>query len=195
MRRLPSANASLKATCEPNRRTGRRQGRLRNSIRLSVGTSPRVARRISLHNLLSRFIPMDLLPFSSAKSGDALARGDHEFESLLLQRGVWYEPDFRKRIPSMTVGDFANANPSAALARGTEAMIGCPAEGSLRRNSDADADREAPFAPGDQLARIARHRVVCSEERSHDRVTVSSRLVCELRPAMLAPCVAALVFR
>src|ERR1700730_18685028 len=52
---------------------------------------------------------------SSASSGR-----DREFESPSLQRGVWCEPDFRGRIPSMTVGDFANANPSAALARGTE---------------------------------------------------------------------------
>src|SRR6266436_937481 len=33
---------------------------------------------------------------------------------------VWCEPDFRERIPSLTGKDFANANPSAALARGSE---------------------------------------------------------------------------
>src|SRR5712671_2914534 len=37
---------------------------------------------------------------------------DRWFESGSLQRGVNCEPDFRGRIPSMTVGDFANANPA-----------------------------------------------------------------------------------
>ena len=62
--------------------------KLDSSVRRDIG--PGSAADL-LHNLLSGFIPMDLLPFSSAKSGDALARGDHEFESLLLQRGVSYE--------------------------------------------------------------------------------------------------------
>jgi hypothetical protein len=65
-------------------------------------------------------ILIDLRPFSSARRGGALAGRDHEFESLLLQRGVWCEHDFRERIPSMTGKDFANANPGAALARGSE---------------------------------------------------------------------------
>jgi hypothetical protein len=34
---------------------------------------------------------------------------DHWWEVPSLQRRVWCEPDFRGRIPSMTVGDFANA--------------------------------------------------------------------------------------
>jgi hypothetical protein len=39
-------------------------------------------------------------------------QGDQRFESVSLQRGVCCEPDFRGRVPSMTVGDFANANPA-----------------------------------------------------------------------------------
>jgi len=37
---------------------------------------------------------------------------DRWFESGSLQRGVRREPDLQGRIPSMTAGDFANANPS-----------------------------------------------------------------------------------
>ena len=43
--------------------------------------------------------------------------GDQQFESVFLQRGVWCEPDFRGRIPSMTVGDFANARGEFASRR------------------------------------------------------------------------------
>src|SRR6202022_2432147 len=64
--------------------------------------------------------------------------GDRGFESPFLQRGVWCEPDFRGRIPSMTVGDFANANPSAALARGTERQ---------RITPDQRADNCEPIIP------------------------------------------------
>ena len=46
---------------------------------------------------------------------EAAMGGDQEFESRLLQRGVRCEPDFRGRIPSMAVGDFANANPAPPL--------------------------------------------------------------------------------
>ena len=63
---------------------------------------------------------------------------DRWFESVFLQRGVWCEPDFRGRIPSMTVGDFANANPSAALARGTERQ---------RITPDQRADNCEPIIP------------------------------------------------
>src|SRR6266446_4241964 len=35
---------------------------------------------------------------------------DRGFESRFLQRGVWCEPEFRKRIPSMTLGGFRHAN-------------------------------------------------------------------------------------
>ena len=35
--------------------------------------------------------------------------GDRGFESFFLQRRVYCEPDFRRRIPSMTVGDFGSA--------------------------------------------------------------------------------------
>jgi len=41
--------------------------------------------------------------------GQSLLARDQWFESLSLQQGVWCEPDFRGRIPSMTVGDFARA--------------------------------------------------------------------------------------
>ena len=34
-----------------------------------------------------------------------LLTGDRKFESISLQRGVSCEPDFRGRIPSITVGD------------------------------------------------------------------------------------------
>src|SRR5438445_10121130 len=45
-----------------------------------------------------------------------ISKRDHKFESGFLQRGVWCEPDFRGRIPSMTVGDFANARGEFAFA-------------------------------------------------------------------------------
>jgi hypothetical protein len=64
-----------------------------------------------------------------------------------LQRGVWCEPDFRGRIPSMTVGDFANANPGAALARGTELR---PAHG-IRVHSNCRRSRHP--ARGDKTPR------------------------------------------
>src|SRR6266436_4922242 len=59
-------------------------------------------------------------------------QGDQRFESVSLQRGVWCEPDFRGRIPSMTVGDFANADPAPAPlyareVKATMAEAGLPA--------------------------------------------------------------------
>ena len=63
--------------------------------------------------------------------------GDRGFESISLQRGVWCEPDFRGRIPSMTVGDFANADPAPAPlyareVKATMAEAGLPAEAERR---------------------------------------------------------------
>jgi hypothetical protein len=52
-----------------------------------------------------------------------------------LFTGVWCEPDFRGRIPSMTVGDFANADPASLYARevkATMAEAGLPAEAKRR---------------------------------------------------------------
>jgi hypothetical protein len=43
---------------------------------------------------------------------DEYLKRNRWFESGSLQRGVRCEPDFRWRIPSMTVGDFAKANPA-----------------------------------------------------------------------------------
>src|SRR5690349_7545220 len=63
--------------------------------------------------------------------------GDREFDSRLLQRRVWCEPDFRGRIPSMTVGDFANADPAPAPFYAREVKVnmaeaGLPAEAERR---------------------------------------------------------------
>jgi hypothetical protein len=49
---------------------------------------------------------------------------DRGFESRFLQRRVQCEPDFRGRTPSMTVGDFANADPAPAPLYAREVKAG-----------------------------------------------------------------------
>jgi len=70
-----------------------------------------------------------------------------------LQRGVRCEPDFRGRIPSMAVGDFANANP-ALLQRVTllhvepvgAGLVVSPGRGAVLRHKDAVGSVERPMA-------------------------------------------------
>jgi hypothetical protein len=47
---------------------------------------------------------------------------DQKFESGSLHRRVGSEPDFRGRIPSIVVGDFANANPAGRFSASHSSM-------------------------------------------------------------------------
>src|SRR6202035_4967615 len=47
---------------------------------------------------------------SKAKNNRLTGKAPYKFESIALQRGVSCEPDFRGRIPPMTVGDLTYAS-------------------------------------------------------------------------------------
>jgi hypothetical protein len=70
-----------------------------------------------------------------ASLDDRLSRRDRRFESGSLQRGVWCEPDFRGRIPSMTVGDFADDDRDIAIVLGVPNGDGRRAAPWLRTKS------------------------------------------------------------
>jgi hypothetical protein len=69
----------------------------------------------SLTSLREKLIKIGAKVVSHGRYTVVYLAGDRGFESLLLQRGVRCEPDFRGGSPSMTVGDFANANPAPHL--------------------------------------------------------------------------------
>jgi NAD(P)H-dependent flavin oxidoreductase YrpB (nitropropane dioxygenase family) len=76
----------------------------------------------ALTRLLAIEHPIMLAPMGSAAGGKLAAAvtnagglgiiGSGQADACSLQRGVRCEPDLRGRIPSMTVGDFANASPA-----------------------------------------------------------------------------------